>query len=141
MITTAMANSLLTTLMNGGSTGKYIGLFKSAPSAAGTGYTEVNGRGYERSLIKIGTNMEQPTNGQISNNAIIFFNEAEDVWADDDNMVTHFGVFATKAATTCDFFGELTTPIKIEQGYIPIFRKGALTVSIDRELIASASMD
>lgn len=71
--------------------------------------------------------MEQASGGSISNtNNIIFFPEATANWG----TITHFGIFTSKISSIPIMWGALTTPITVPSGYIPIFRAGALTVSL-----------
>ena len=138
MITNATANSILNAFF--GRTSQislaptcYIGLSTSTPTAAGDNFTEPSeANGYSKVLI--GNNsqsntllMDAASGGSISNtNNIIFFPEATASWG----TITHFGIFTSKTSTTPIMWGALTTPITVPSGYIPIFRAGALTVSL-----------
>ena len=138
MITHATANSILnaffgrTNQITLGST-CYIGLSTTTPTATGDNFTEPSeANGYAKVLIGNYNQsntmlMEGASGGSISNtNSIIFFPEATASWG----TITHFGIFTSKSATTPIMWGALSTSITVPSGYIPIFRAGALTVSL-----------
>lgn len=111
----------------------YIGLSTTTPTAAGENFTEpAEASGYSKVLIGNYNQsstllMEAASLGSISNtNSIIFFPEATATWG----TITHFGIFTTKNSTTPIMWGALSTSITVPSGYIPIFRAGALTVSL-----------
>lgn len=138
MITNATANSILNAFF--GRTNQislaptcYIGLSTTTPTVTGENFTEPSeANGYSKVLI--GNNsqsntllMDAASGGSISNtNNIIFFPEATASWG----TITHFGIFTTKTSSTPIMWGALSTPITVPSGYIPIFRAGALTVSL-----------
>ena len=138
MITNATANSILNAFF--GRTNQislaptcYIGLSTTTPTATGDNFTEpLEANGFSKFLI--GNNsqsntllMDAASGGSISNtNNIIFFPEATASWG----TITHFGIFTSKTSSIPIMWGALTTPITVPSGYIPIFRAGALTVSL-----------
>lgn len=138
MITYSTANAILNAFFGRSNTVTlaptcYIGLSTTTPTAAGDNFTEpLEASGYSKVLI--GNNgqsstllMDPASNGSISNtNNIIFFPEATATWG----TITHFGIFTSKTATVPIMWGALSTPITVPSGYIPIFRAGALTVSL-----------
>ena len=138
MITHATANSILNAFF--GRTNQitlastcYIGLSTTTPTATGDNFTEPSeANGYAKVLIGNYNQsntmlMEGASGGSISNtNSIIFFPEATASWG----TITHFGIFTSKSATTPIMWGALSTSITVPSGYIPIFRAGALTVSL-----------
>ncbi|MGI6710920.1 MAG: phage tail fiber protein [Bacilli bacterium] len=138
MITNATANSILNAFF--GRTNQislastcYIGLSTTTPTATGDNFTEPSeANGYAKVLIGNYNQsntmlMEAASGGSISNtNSIIFFPEALASWG----TITHFGIFTSKSSTTPIMWGALSTSITVPSGYIPIFRAGALTVSL-----------
>ncbi len=138
MITNATANSILNAFF--GRTNQislastcYIGLSTTTPTATGDNFTEPpEANGYAKVLIGNYNQsntmlMEAASGGSISNtNSIIFFPEALAGWG----TITHFGIFTSKSSSTPIMWGALSTSITVPSGYIPIFRAGALTVSL-----------
>lgn len=138
MITNATANSILNAFF--GRTNQitlastcYIGLSTTTPTATGDNFTEPSeANGYSKVLIGNYNQsntmlMEAASGGSISNtNSIIFFPEALAGWG----TITHFGIFTSKSSSTPIMWGALSTSITVPSGYIPIFRAGALTVSL-----------
>lgn len=138
MITQSTANSILNAFFGRSQYASlastcYIGLSTTTPDAAGANFTEpAAGTGYSKVLIgtynQANTQMmDAASNGTISNSSnIIFFPEATAAWG----TITHFGIFTSKTATTPIMWGALSTSIAVPSGYIPIFRAGALNVSL-----------
>ncbi|MGI6594987.1 MAG: phage tail fiber protein [Christensenellales bacterium] len=111
----------------------YIGLSTTLPDASGNNFTEPDATtGYSKVMIgnynQSSTMLMSPaTAGTISNTEnIIFFPEATSAWG----TITHFGIFTSKTSTVPIMWGALTTSISVPSGYIPIFRAGALNVSL-----------
>lgn len=138
MITINTANQILNCFFgrtNNVSLGStcYIALSTTTPSADGSNFTEpASGTGYARVLIgnysQTNTQlMTAASNGSISNtDNIIFFPEATSSWG----TITHFGLFSAKTGGIPIMYGALSSSISVPSGYIPIFRAGALTVSL-----------
>ena len=138
MITNATANSILNAFF--GRTNQislastcYIGLSTTTPTSTGDNFTEPSeANGYAKVLIGNYNQsntmlMEAASGGSISNtNSIIFFPEALASWG----TITHFGIFTSKSSSTPIMWGALSSSITVPSGYIPIFRAGALTVSL-----------
>lgn len=111
----------------------YIGLSTTTPDAAGANFSEPSSSsGYARVMLGYYNQsntfvMDAAANGSICNtNNIIFFPEATASWG----TVTHFALFKDKTGGTPILWGALSSSISIPSGYIPIFRAGALTVSL-----------
>lgn len=127
----AQANTFLESLFrtknsNGTVTNHYIGLSTTAPDVNGGNITEPSADvGYERrELQEMGT----ASDGQIQNTAIIFMGESlGDGWG----TITHFFISKTKTATP-HFHAPLNAAVQVPGGYVPIFRKNALIVGIDK---------
>ncbi len=138
MITQATANTILNAFfgkaqsINIAST-CYIGLSTTQPTATGDNFTEPAAlTGYSRTLIGMYNQgstqmMDSASEGTISNGSnIIFFPEATATWG----TISYFGIFTSKSDGKPIMWGALTTPISVPSGYIPIFRAGALNVSL-----------
>ena len=107
----------------------YIGLLKSVSNGA----VEPDvAAGYGRTLLgywqnQAGWLMEEPTNGKTTNKQIVYFPEATADWG----TVTHFGLFTSASGGTPFLWGALSEPVNIPSGYVPLFRAGKLSISID----------
>lgn len=124
-IVTTKANEILNELLN---PKYYIGLTTSAPNQNGSNVTEpAASTGYKRMPLSA---MGSASNAQISNTDIIFFPESLASWG----TITHFVVYTSQNASTPIYYGELTEAVSIPQGYVPIFRAGALKVALDRDV-------
>lgn len=124
--TTPSANSILGQYIKNGN---YIGLSSTAPNDAGGNFTEPGSdTGYARAKLNdmIGT----PSNKQVNNTAIIFFNLSR---GEGYGTVTHFGVFTAASGGTPVFTGPLTSAINIAADYVPIFDVGALKIGLDKD--------
>ena len=111
----------------------YIGLSTTTPDANGDNFTEPDSAtGYQRVFVgyynQSNTQLMSPAaDGSISNtNNIIFFPEATSSWG----TITHFGIFSSASNGKPLMWGTLTSTINVPSGYIPIFRAGALTVTL-----------
>ena len=107
----------------------YIGLLKSVSNGAVE--PDVTA-GYGRTLLgywqnQAGWLMEEPTNGKTINKQIVYFPEATADWG----TVTHFGLFTSASGGTPFLWGALSEPVNIPSGYVPLFRSGKLSISID----------
>lgn len=138
-ITRSMANSFLKQLFYELKTkptfgdANWIGLLTGDPGP------ECNVQGLEppaeagykrRHLTEI---MAEPKDGQISNTDIIFFPESNGgSWG----TITHFFIASTQGTYTGIFSAPLTDPVQIPEGYVPIFRAGALKVGIDKDTLS-----
>lgn len=126
--TTSKANSILQSAIPSTC---YIGLSTTTPTAAGGNFTEPgSAAGYARP--QFGT-QDTSITAQIANGAIIFFNETLASWG----TVTHFGLFTSASGGTPFFIGELTAAMSIGSGYVPIFRKQALVIGLDKDALDS----
>ena len=107
----------------------YIGLLKSVSNGAvepdiSAGYGRTQLGNYQNIAGQL---MGSPTNGKIMNNQIIYFPEATDDWG----TVTHFGLFTSASGGTPFLWGALSEPVNIPAGYVPLFRVGKLSISIE----------
>lgn len=108
----------------------YIALLKSEPSL--DGYNEVTGAGYKRMLIGNHQSTASQAIGAINdagtavNTSTIFFPEAEEDWG----TITHFALFNTQIGGEAHLWGALTAPVDIFTGYVPLFKEGALSITL-----------
>lgn len=117
-------------LANDFNTGVYIGLSTTKPNENGGNFTEpLSANGYDRKQLE---ELDKSIKGQIANKAQMAFNESIEAGY---GTVTHFGAFASKAATVPFFTGALTTPQTIGPGYIPIFRKHQFVIGLDKDVL------
>lgn len=127
MIVTSKANSILNDLFKNG---YYIGLSTTTPTATGGNISEPLAKnGYKR--VKL-TCMGEADSAKIQNTDIIFFPESTGDWG----TITHFFVCASETSTP-HYWGELTPAggVAIPEGYVPIFRAGALKIGLDRDAL------
>lgn len=144
-IVRSKANSILEGLVGETSGGTrvpyYIGLSTTALQVDGSGFTEPStANGYTRRKLSdmghvdgSGNAYSTADDGMITNTDIIFFPESlGDGWG----TITHF--FITKSSTvgqgTAIFYAPLNQSLSIPSGYVPIFRKEALAIGLDRQL-------
>lgn len=126
--TRAKASSILQSNIN---SSVYIGLSTTTPTETGGNFSEPSSTtGYEKA--QFGT-VDTSISAQVANKAIIFFNETLGSWG----TITHFGLFANKSDTTPFFVGELTSPLTIGAGYVPIFRAHQLVIGLDKGALES----
>lgn len=119
----------------------YIGLSTTAPNEDGTNFSEPTEtytegdvikrrfiNGYERSQYGgTQTKMGPVEENEITNKEIIFFPEATGSWG----TMLYFGLFASNDPATLPLVtGALTDSVNIPANYVPLFRVGNLTLSI-----------
>lgn len=110
----------------------YVGLSTTTPTETGGNFTEPSSAtGYARPLF--GT-VDSSKQAQVANGAIIFFNET---LGSGYGTVTHFGLFSSATGGTPFFTGELTSPLTIGAGYVPIFRARQLVIGLDKGALES----
>ena len=123
--TTSGANRVLESQIGG----CYVGLSTTTPTDNGDNFSEPSSvAGYERAAFG---ELNKDKDSQVANDAIIFFNETLASWG----TVTHFGFFTTKVGGTPFFVGELSDPLTIETGYVPIFRAENLVIGLDKDVL------
>lgn len=109
----------------------YVGLSTTTPTAAGGNFSEPSAStGYERASIG---NLNTSISAQVANDAIIFFNETLGSYG----TITYFGLFSSKTGGTPFFVGELTDPLTIDTGYVPIFRAENLIIGLDKAALST----
>lgn len=123
----AQANSFLSTIFQN----SYLGLSTTAPDENGGNVSEPpKSAGYERHQLTA-LEMEVPANGQIHNKLAIFMGESLDSWG----IITHLIVSKSKEGGTVIFHAPLNAPVAVPEGHVPVFRKGALIVGIDKDVL------
>ena len=109
----------------------YVGLSTTTPTAAGGNFSEPSpSTGYVRASIG---DLNTSISAQVANDAIIFFNETLGSYG----TITHFGLFSSKSGGTPFFVGQLTNPLTIDTGYVPIFRAENLIIGLDKAALST----
>lgn len=104
-------------------TSYYIGLSTSAPTAAGGNVTEPSGGGYARKQL---TGLSTPTNGVITNNSAIAFNESTASWG----TVTYFVIYDAATNGNLLFYDRLTSSRAVEANTVITIKEGALKLTL-----------
>lgn len=116
----------------------YIGLLSAAPSydrvendvvyntheLSGAGYHRMFIGGYNTAASQVMTDIDD--NGTSVNGETIFFPEAEETWG----TATHFALFSSESGGNPHLWGALTTAVAINEGYVPIFKPGSLSITL-----------
>lgn len=112
----------------------YLGLLKSiTPGTEKVQFVEPDvSAGYGRVQIghwqnSSGQLMGTASNGKISNTGIIYLPEATADWG----TVTYFALFSSATGGSPVLWGALSDPVNIPSGYVPLFRVGKLSISIE----------
>ena len=120
----AQANSFLSTIFSN----SYLGLSTTAPDVNGGNVSEPpKSAGYSRHKLTT-EEMEAPKDGQIYNKQAIFMGESIESWG----TITHLIVSKTLDGAVI-FHAPLNAPVPVPDGHVPVFRKGALIVGIDKD--------
>ena len=127
MIVRSKANSILNDIFQ---TKYYLGLSTTTPNVNGGNVTEPSSSsGYRRAQL---TSMGSASDGQIQNNDIIYMGESLSNWG----TITHFCIFTSATGGTPIFYGQLTSSVSVPTGYVPIFRKDAIKVGLDKDTLS-----
>ena len=101
----------------------FIGLSTTEPNISGGNVSEPSrGAGYGRVLLE---NLSAPTNGVVTNNANINFDESTSAWG----TVTHFVIYDAELNGNLLMYGELSTPRVVEAATVMTIRQGYLRLS------------
>jgi hypothetical protein len=103
----------------------YIGLSTTAPAINGSGVHEPSvDAGYAR--VKL-TNLSEPTDGVVTNQQAINFNESTASWG----TITHFVIFDAEAVDSGNLlmYGTLSTARAVETATIMTIKEGYLKLS------------
>lgn len=122
--TRAKASSILKSALNNA----YVALSTTTPDQDGGNFTEPSsGNGYQRQNIGI---LDESISGQVSNKSIIFLFEA----TGNCGSVTHVGLSDSGARGTDVFLmAQLTAPLSISAGYVPLIRAHGFVVGLDKD--------
>ena len=94
---------------------------------------ELSGTGYQRMLIgnaqaaNTQAMSDIDDNGTSLNAETIFFPEAEEDWG----TAVYFALFSSATGGEPHLWGELTSSVAINAGYVPIFKPGSLSITIN----------
>ena len=117
----------------------YIGLLSAAPGYERVDYElvylthELSGEGYKRMLIgnyqaaNTHAMSDIDENGTSVNTETIFFPEAEEDWG----RASYFALFNSEDGGAPHLWGALTSAVTINAGYVPIFKPGSLSITIN----------
>lgn len=119
--TTAYANSILSSLFKDTS----IALSTTTPNAAGGNVTEpAASAGYARSSSSDASFSTSGHDRVIKNTKYVYFPEATESWG----TITYMCLMA---AGTLRYFGALNTPVTVPANTVPLFKPGAISISLD----------
>ena len=116
--------AMINIMRNSGITAKtpYLALYLSAPNDDGTGGTEISYTGYARKAVTFTAPAEEGTSLEMHNNADISFYEAQT----SVGTVTHVCLFDALTGGNMWLYGQLETPLVVQQGVSPVFRAGSV---------------
>lgn len=119
------ASAILSTWINSET---YVCLSTTTPDVNGDNFTEPSQiNGYERQRFGP-TLLDIP--GQVANSNIIFLFEA----TGDCGSITHVGLAKTDVSKPF-LIAQLTTPLTVAKGYVPLIRAKQFIVGLDRETL------
>lgn len=102
----------------------FIGLSSTTPSVDGTGVSEpASSAGYARIKLDV---LSEPTNGAITNNNPISFEESTANWG----TMTHFVIYDALTGGNLLMYDALSTPRNVETATIVTIKKGSLTLTL-----------
>ena len=135
MINTYTENALLNHLFRGQAYTTpgtlYLGVGKSAPNEAGTGFTEPTAPSYARYEITSNTtNWTEPISGSLSNSTAFRFTEAAEYWTTAAAPLTHWALFDAPTGGNMLFFGSLLKAQEVPAGGILEIPQNALVTTI-----------
>lgn len=105
----------------------FVGLSSSTPTKTGSNFSEpAKSAGYTRAPFG---EVDASIGAQIANSRIIFMFEA----TANCGSVTHVGLFKTEIAPTPFLVAQLTAPLSIGAGYVPLIRVHQLVIGLDKE--------
>lgn len=102
----------------------YLGLSRTLPTLDGRNVSEPStSAGYARIEL---TNLSEPSNGVVSNEQSIDFNESTADWG----IVTHFVIFDAETGGNLLMYGELSVSRTVEAATIMTIKAGSLNLSV-----------
>ena len=123
--TSSYAGTILSNLFSGA----YIGLSTSTPTDTGTNITEPGtSAGYAR--VAASTGGMTVTDGTITNQNYIYYPESTASWGTVTYLFLSSSSSVGTTGSTVRYIGELTSSVAIGADTVPLFRPGALSVTI-----------
>lgn len=102
----------------------YIGLSSTAPNISGGNVTEpLSNSGYKRVKLE---NLSEPTDGVITNEQAISFDESTANWG----TMSHFVIYDALEAGNLLMYGTLSTPRNVEAATIVTIKANSLTLTL-----------
>lgn len=102
----------------------YLGLSSTEPTIAGGSVTEPGGgTGYSRVEL---TNLSEPSNGVVTNQQSIDFEESTSAWG----TMTHYVIFDAQTGGNLCMYGRLSTSRTVEAATIMTIKAGSLSISV-----------
>lgn len=102
----------------------YIGLSSTAPNISGGNVTEpLSNSGYKRVKLE---NLSEPTNGVITNEQAISFDESTANWG----TMSHFVIYDALEAGNLLMYDTLSTPRNVEAATIVTIKANSLTLTL-----------
>lgn len=102
----------------------FIGLSSTAPAVDGSGVSEpASSTGYARVKLDV---LSVPTNGVITNESAITFNESTVNWG----TMTHFVIFDAASGGNLLMFDTLSNSRNVEAATIVTIKKGSLSLTL-----------
>lgn len=127
---TGFTRSKATLILSSTLSNSYVALSTTVPSETGSNFTEpASSTGYQRQSIG---ELDTSKSGQVANKNIIFLYEC----TADGGSATHLGLSASKDRDTAVFLmAELTSPLSLAAGYVPLIRAYNFVVGLDKETL------
>lgn len=131
---TGFTRAKATEILNSRLKGAYVALSTTTPDQDGNNFTEPDpDTGYQKQQI---THWDTRYSGQVANTMIIFLFEA----TKDVGTVTHVGLSKNATVGSKVFLmAELTSPLTIGAGYVPLIREHGFVVGLDKSSLESYS--
>ena len=129
---TGFTRARATTILENRLKDSYVGLSTTTPDQDGGNFSEPMAGGYQRQKI---THWYTGIKGQVANTLILFLFEA----TEDMGTVTHLGLFRNTSSGYPFLMAELTTPLTIAAGYVPLIREKGLVIGLDKASLESYS--
>ncbi len=74
--------------------------------------------------------MSAPTNGLVSNTAVVEFPESTSAWTTGNEKLTHYVIFDAATGGNLLMYGDLTSSRTVEANTIMMFKVGELRLSV-----------
>lgn len=107
----------------------FIGLSSTAPAVDGSGVSEpASSAGYARVKLDV---LSEPTNGVITNESAISFNESTANWG----TMTHFVIFDAESGGNLLMFDTLSNSRNVEAATIVTIKKNSLSLTLTSQSV------